>query len=138
MKPRVFISHASLDTWVARQLASHIAACGADTFLDEADIQHGDDFEDEILKAEEKCSELLVLLTPWSISRTYVWLEIGFFRRGGKRIVGVLHGLTAKDIATDERVAVLVKKLDLVDINGVDTYFEQLRNRVAKQETPNA
>jgi hypothetical protein len=49
----VFISHASIDTWVARQLASHIEQCGADSFLDETDIKHGDDFEDRILDAEE-------------------------------------------------------------------------------------
>jgi hypothetical protein len=129
MEPRVFISHSSADTWVAMQIATHVQACGATTFLDEHDIQHGDDFEEEILKAESTCTELLVLLTPWSLTRTYIWLEIGFFRRGGKRIVGVLHGLSAKDIASDERIAVLLKKLDLVEINDIRTYFDQLRRR---------
>jgi hypothetical protein len=138
MKPKVFISHSSRDTWVARQLAAHIRNCGADTFLDESDIQHGDDFEEEILKAEETSTELLVLLTPWALERTYIWLEIGFFRRGGKRIVGVLHGVSHKDIATDERIAVLLKKIDLVDINAIDSYFEQLRKRVSRQEHDHA
>ena len=133
MEHRIFISHSSVDTWVAMQIAAHVQACGATTFLDEHDIQHGDDFEEEILKAESTCSELVVLLTPWALSRTYIWLEIGFFRRGGKRIVGVLHGLSAKDIASDERIAVLLKKLDLVDLNDIGTYFDQLRRRVAQQ-----
>jgi hypothetical protein len=132
MKPRVFVSHSSVDTWVARQLAIHIRTNGADTFLDEADIQAGDDFEDEILKAEATCTELVVLLTPWSLKRNYVWMEIAFFRRGGKRIVGVLHGTTVKSIATDEKIAVLLKKLDLIDLNNVDTYFAQLKGRVAQ------
>ncbi len=127
---KVFISHSSVDTWVARQLATHIKGCGADTFLDAADIEHGDDFEDRILEAEATCSELLVLLTPWAIGRTYVWLEIGFFKHSRKRIVGVLHGLSVEEITKDPHVAVLLKKLDLVDLNNVDSYFEQLKRRV--------
>lgn len=134
MKLKVFVSHSSVDTWVARQIAAHIRAAGAETFLDEADIQAGDDFEDEILKAEESCTELLVLLTPLSLKRTYVWMEMAFFRRGGKRIVGVLHGTTVKAIATDEKIAVLLKKLDLLELNNIDTYFTQLKARMAKAE----
>lgn len=138
MKSRVFVSHSSIDTWVARQLALHIRTTGAETFLDEGDIQAGDDFEEEILKAEESCTELLVLLTPWSLKRNYVWMEIAFFRRGGKRIVGVLHGVTVKSIATDEKIAVLLKKLDLIELNKIDTYFEQLKARVAQVEAQHA
>src|SRR3954452_19424141 len=88
---RIFISHSAKDAWVARQIAAEIRRRGAETFLDEADIAHGDDFEEAILRAEEACSELLVLLTPWSLKRTWVWPEIGFFRRARKRIVGVLY-----------------------------------------------
>lgn len=68
-RPCVFISHSSIDTWIARQIGVHIQECGADIFLDEADIEHGDDFEDRIHDAEEKCSERVVLLIPWAMSR---------------------------------------------------------------------
>jgi hypothetical protein len=129
MPHKIFISHSSRDTWIAKQIAHHIRKTGAETFLDELDIQHGDDFEEEILKAEASCSELLVLLTPWSITRSWIWLEIGFFRRGKKRIVGVLHGITSNEITTDERVATVLKRLDMVDINHIESYFAQLQNR---------
>ncbi len=49
MKYKIFISHSSTDTWVARQIAKHIENLDASTFLDEADIDYGDDFEDRIL-----------------------------------------------------------------------------------------
>ena len=62
---KVFISHASSDLWIARQIAKEVAGCGAETFLDEGDISHDDDFDEEILRAEGQCTELLVLLTPW-------------------------------------------------------------------------
>jgi hypothetical protein len=130
MKPKVFISHSSIDTWVATQIATHVKYAGAETFLDEADIEHGDDFDDEIVKASKNCTELLLLLTPWSVERPYIWLEIGFFRHDSKRIVGVLHGLKPEDISGDPRVPVLLKKIDLVDINDIGSYFSQLDRRV--------
>ena len=71
----VFVSHSSTDTWVARQIARRIDECGAESFLDEAEIDVGADFEDDILTFLERADELVVLFTPWSLSRPYVsWL----------------------------------------------------------------
>src|SRR5205085_1348990 len=77
---RVFVSHSSRDTWVARQIAEHISRSGAAVFLDEADIEHGDDFDQKLVEGANSCQELLVLLTPWSKDRPYVWIEVGMFR----------------------------------------------------------
>ena len=40
-----------MDTWVAKQIAREIEACGAAVFLDEAEIDVGADFEEDILTA---------------------------------------------------------------------------------------
>jgi hypothetical protein len=45
----VFISHSAKDTWIARQVAREVAACGARPFLHEADIDVGGDFEEDIV-----------------------------------------------------------------------------------------
>src|SRR5689334_4371608 len=76
---QVFISHSSSDTRVARQIANYICDCGAACFLDESNVQIGDDFEEKIREAANASDELLVLLTPWAIDRPYVWLEMGPF-----------------------------------------------------------
>jgi hypothetical protein len=115
---------------VAKQIAAHVENCGASTFLDEADIQYGDNFDTEIIEAAKASKELLVLLTPWATNRPYIWIEIGIFLGAGKRIVGVLHGLDKKDISTDERIPVLLKGIDLLSINDLDGYFTQLKSRV--------
>ena len=60
----VFLSHSGTDTWVARQIAREVSACGATPFLDEAEIDVGADFEEDILAFLEKAHELSVLLTP--------------------------------------------------------------------------
>jgi hypothetical protein len=98
--------------------------------LDNADIDHGDDFEDKILAAAELSTELLVLLTPWSTTRPYIWLEIGAFWVRRQRIVGILLGLDRTAVMTDERVPIALKRLDFFPLNEIDSYFEQLRERV--------
>lgn len=130
---QVFVSHSSIDNWVAKQIAFHVEQCGAKTFLDAEDIDHGDDFDETIVDAADKSDELLVLITPWSKDRSYVWMEIGMFRGKKKRIVGVLHGLNPNDISTDEKIPDVLEKIDLVNLNEIDSYFEQLRRRVAQK-----
>ena len=76
----------------------------------------------------------MVLLTPWSVSRPYIWLEIGLFRHDRKRIVAILYGLEPEDVSTDKNIPVLLKKLDLVQINEVQSYFDQLAHRVKKEK----
>ena len=136
-KPKVFISHSSPDTWIGKQIAGHVQQCGADTFLDNADIHHGDDFEQKILEAADQCTELVVLLTPWSTSRPYIWLEIGAFWVKRQRIVGLLLGIDAKSLSSDERIPVALKRLDLLDLNDVESYFSQLTERVTEWNREN-
>jgi TIR domain-containing protein len=129
-KPRIFVSHAASDSWVARQLESHIRCCGADTFLDCEHIQHGDDFEEKIIDAAAQCTELLVLFTPTAKDRKYVWLEIGMFLGAKKRIVAALYGVRKDEISTDQLTPVALKRIDSVDINEINSYLVQLKHRV--------
>jgi len=129
-KPRIFISHASSDSWVARQLDAHIRRCGADTFLDCEHIDHGDDFEEKIIDAAGDCTELLVLFTPTARDRKYVWLEIGMFLGARKRIVAALYGVRKEEIAADQLTPVALKRIDSVELNEIDSYIAQLQRRV--------
>jgi hypothetical protein len=121
-----------VDTWVACQIARAVEERGATYFLDEADMEYGDDFEDKILAAVRASQELLVLLTPWAVKRPYIWLEIGAIWGQGQRIVGVLYGLGIKELMTDEGTPALLKRITLVEINKLDEYFDQLAARVEK------
>ncbi len=130
----VFISHSSIDTWVARQIAREIQNCGAYPFLDEAEIDIGADFEDDILSFLEKAHELVVLLTPWALERPYVWAEIG--AAWGRRIpiIALLHGITAGDLQSKQQIPVLLKRRNLLDLNEIDKYLGQLKNRIMKKK----
>lgn len=93
-------------------------------------MEYGDDFEDKILAAVRASQELLVLLTPWAIKRPYIWLELGAIWGQGQRIIGVLYGLSVKELVTDEGTPALLKRITLVEINKLDGYFRQLAGRV--------
>jgi hypothetical protein len=129
----VFISHSGRDTWVARQIAREVTACGATFFLDESDVQVGAEFEDLIQDSLSKADELLVLLTPWALERPYVWAEIGAAWGRKIPIVAVLHGLDAEMLQSRPGIPVLIKKRNLIELNNIGLYFKQLRFRSRKR-----
>lgn len=116
---------------MAKQIAREVAACGAKPFLDEAEIDVGVDFEEEILSFLERADELLVLLTPWALDLLYIWAEIG--AAWGRRIpiVALLHGITAAELQSKPGIPVLLKRRDLVDLNDLDDYLRQLKQRAS-------
>src|SRR2546421_8238843 len=113
-KRLVFISHSGLDTWVAKQIAREVSACGAAAFLDQAEIDIGENFEAKIRAALKQADELLVLLTPWALGRPYVWAELGAVWIKGLPIVGVVYGLALSELQTRPEVPVFLKAENLV------------------------
>lgn len=119
---------------MAKQIAREIQACGAAVFLDEAEIDAGADFEEDILKHLQRAHELVVLLTPWALERPYVWAEIG--AAWGRRIpiVALLHGLSPAELESRPGIPVLLKRRNLLPLNEIEVYLKQLRVRAEKQE----
>jgi hypothetical protein len=126
----VFVSHSGTDTWIARQIARAITECGATPFLDEAQIEVGANFEDDILAFLKKADELVVLLTPWALDRPYVWTELGaaWFRQ--IPIVALLQGLSATQLQERAQVPILLKQRNILSLNNIERYLEGLRKRV--------
>jgi len=123
------VSHSGQDTWVAKQIAREIERSGAQPFLDEAEIDAGADFEEDIREFLERADELVVLLTPWALDRPYVWIELG--AAWGRRIpiVALLLGITPGELQSRPGVPVLLKKRDLLELNDIETYLAQLQRR---------
>ena len=127
---RVFVSHSSLDTWVAKQIAVHVETCGAVPFLDETNLAIGAEFEEEILKFIEMADELLVLITPWALSRPYITAELG--AAWGRRlpIIGLLHGLTPTEFQNIPGAPIMLTSRNLISLNQIDRYLAELHARV--------
>jgi TIR domain len=127
---RVFISHASDDIWVAEQIARRIEDCGATCFLDVRDIAAGDDFRARIRKEMPECDELLALFTPWSRRRVWVHNEIGMADAADKRIVAVFYKVAIDDFRNDGDSLGVLQSTNIVAINQLDSYFQELKKRV--------
>ena len=126
---RVFVSHAGDDIWVAKQISKNLEEVGAQTFLDRRDIAAGDNFHDRILEEIPQCDELLALFTPWSRTRAWVRHEIGMAAVLGKRIVCVFYKVTVADFRKDDDGLGPLSELNVIDINGMDTYLLALSKR---------
>ena len=115
------------------QSRSHGQSRRAAPFLDEAQVDAGADFEEDILDFLQRAHELVVLLTPWALERPYVWAEIG--AAWGRRIpiVALLLGITATELQTRPGIPVLLKKRDLLELNDIEIYLEQLGARVQQE-----
>lgn len=66
------------------------------------------------------------------MERPYVWIEIGIAWSQGKRIVGVLHGMTSSDLAAREDMPAFLKGIHLRDIEALDEYLAELRRRIER------
>ena len=126
----MFVSHAGDDTWIAKQIARCITEAGARPFLDEADVEVGAEFEDDIRAFLDQAHELLVLITPQSLTRPYVWAEIGAAWIRRIPIIVVVHGLSPADFHALPSAPIFLKKRDVIRLNDVDLYFRQLSERV--------
>jgi hypothetical protein len=122
----VFVSHATLDKWLAKTICERIEAVGAATFRDDRDIDGGDDIPDTIRDAISRCHEMVVLLTPASVDRPWVLMEIGAaWQRGNDlRIIAIRQHIEVEPIPS------MLKSKKVIDLNEVDEYLAELARRV--------
>lgn len=123
---RVFVSHATADKWLATVLCEKIEAVGATTFRDDRDIAGGDDIPEKIRSELVRSQELLVLMTPDSVNRAWVLLEVGAFwgRCKGARIVAVMCHVEVDTIPD------LIRSKKAIPLNDFDAYLGELTSRV--------
>jgi hypothetical protein len=123
---QIFISHATADKWLARILCEKLESAGATTFRDDRDIQGGDDIPDEIFRQIRESQEFLVLLTPASVNRPWVLLEIGAACGCDPppRIIAVRYYVETDSIPS------LIKSKKGYHLNELDAYLEEVASRV--------
>ena len=120
---RVFVSHSTYDKWVATALCDKLEAAGVATFRDDRDIEGGGDIADSIRESISQCSEVLVRISPESVARQWVVLEIGMAFMAKKRIVPILLHATADQLPD------IIDKKRAFDINQFDAYLVDLLKR---------
>jgi hypothetical protein len=122
---RVFVSHSTYDKWVARILCEKVEVLGAVAFRDDRDIEGGDAIPDSIRDEIERSDEVLVLLSPQSIQRPWVLVEIGMAIAFRKRIVPLKFHVPAADIPD------MIRHARGFDLDALDDYLADLEKRVS-------
>lgn len=125
---QVFVSHATADKWIATTFCEKIDATGATSFRDDRDINGGDSIPESIRTQIQVSRELVVLLTPDSIERPWVLLEVGaaWGRRKDYRIIPVLCHVSF------DAVPDIIEGKKAFHINEFDKYLAELNRRVKK------
>lgn len=123
---QVFVSHATADKWLARTICEKIETTGAKTFRDDRDVQGGDDIPEEIRKQIKLSKEVVVILTPVSIERKWVTLEVGAAWGWSKktRIIVLMDHVDVDPIPD------MIKNKKAMHLNDFDAYLVELAPRV--------
>jgi len=153
MTHRIFISHATIDAPIATQVAEIIRRCdpAAHVFVASrpGDIAAGQEWPGAIQAELRAATAYVVILTPSSVSRPWVWFETGAAWMSDKLLVPVLAGgLSRGEVMRQaqgcalEKCFVLIDRLSLScrktgarEIQGLIVSFT-LRNCVSTQAKP--
>jgi len=97
----VFLSHASRDADVARELHDELEALGADIWMDDFSIKLGQNFVRAIDRGIASARVGVVLVTPSVIAGRY-WVEKEFsaLLNSKETVIPVLHGVSWRDLAS--------------------------------------
>lgn len=122
---RVFISHATHDKWIAEILCEKIEAVSDDitTFRDDRDIDGGESIPERIKDEIRTCNEFVVLLTPESIQRQWVIVEIGMAVIIDRLVVPLMYHVRGSEIPE------IIRDQKGYHLNELDRYLAGLKGR---------
>jgi TIR domain len=122
---KVFISHSSLDKWIAERMAEKIYEIGAQYWLDVRDLEGGGNIREEINKGVRESQEVIVLFSPNSVDSHWVSFEIGAASVKKRHLTPILNNVNYKDVQ-------LIQGMKAIDLNNFGQYLTELKKRIKK------
>lgn len=95
---RVFVSHATADKRLAVILCRKLEQLGVIAFRDDKDIDGGEEIRERIIEEVRRSDEFVVIVTPRSAKRQWIWFELGLAMMRRIRIVPIMAGASAGHI----------------------------------------
>jgi hypothetical protein len=89
--PAAFFSYSREDEKFALQLAGDLKAAGANVWIDQLDIEFGQEWDSAVEDALARCPRMLLILSPASVKSKNVRDEVSRALRKEKTIIPVLH-----------------------------------------------
>jgi len=132
-KPIIFISHATTDRPIAEVLKTEIEkvfANGVQVFASSVPgvMKPGVDWLAEIRENLEKANAVIVLITPVSINRPWIWFEVGAYWSRSQKGAGRIYPLCAPEIDLSDLPEPLnrLQSLSLGKAEHVKLFFQEL------------
>jgi predicted nucleotide-binding protein len=123
----VFVSHSSLDAWIARVIVEKIESLGAECWLDEKDLAGGNVIVEDIIRGIDACHEAIVLISPNSVKSQWVPFEIGGVRAQHKRVTPILNNVKPQQMAP-------MHDIKGIDLNSFEQFLAQLKRRISQAQ----
>ena len=123
----VFISHSSLDAWIARVVVEKIEALGAECRLDEKDLAGGDVIVEDIIRGINTCDEAVILISPNSVKSKWVPFEIGGLRQLEKHVTPIFNNVKPQQMEP-------LKDIKGIDLNNFEQFLAQLKRRIPQRQ----
>lgn len=89
--PAAFFSYCREDSDFALRLAEDLKAAGAPVWMDQLDIEGGQEWDSAVEDAVVRCPRMLLILSPASVKSKNVRNEIAFALDEGKTVIPVLY-----------------------------------------------
>ena len=123
----VFLSHGTYDKWIATVLCEKIEALGnVHVWRDDRDIDGGDEIPDAIRTAIRRCDEFVVLLSPESVGREWVLIELGAAWNQRCRIIPLFYHVDP------DKIPNIIRNTKGFHLHELDDYLVGLHERVRK------
>lgn len=114
MSNDIFVSYSRRDQEFVTRLASDLDAHVAGVWFDQADIQAGEKWHDEILEGIRECRAFILVLSPDAMRSKYVQEEVDAALKLGKPIFPVIY----RPSKWDGEFAPLVKEIQTIDLHS--------------------
>ncbi|UCE06178.1 MAG: TIR domain-containing protein, partial [bacterium] len=129
--PRIYISHASDDYDVSKNLADCLKENGAEIWIHYAKLEHNGDLPNVLKRAIDCCDAFLLVWSKWALHSQCVKLECQTALKFKKTIIPCLFD--------DTKQSVLISNFQCINFNNFEQGYEDLLAAVnmKKGETDN-
>lgn len=108
-------------------MAEKMRDINCEAWLDEEDLEGGDDVLERIRRGIDACQEAIVLLSPNSLNSPWVLFEIGGAYMQHKRVTPILNNVSPEAVPP-------VRGLKAIDLNQFERFLLQLAKRVRNRK----
>lgn len=125
---KVFISHASTDTKLAKRVANVLRESGSQVVWDDTQILPGDNWGEALANALKESDAMVVLLTPGSLGSPNISYEIGY-ALGNKNYKGRLIPVISvpPDQLSHDEIPWVLRKFRMIHLADQEGDEEGLR-----------